>query len=60
MPSEVPKAGQTADMLDAISSLRAAVSVMADSAVETAESQVAIAQAHAASIRKYARRDPEL
>lgn len=50
MTNELRKAGATADLLDALSSLRAAVAVMADSAVGAAESHVAAAQAHLASV----------
>lgn len=42
MVREGPRAGVAADQLDAIASLRAAVSAMPDTAVESAEAAVAV------------------
>lgn len=51
MVREGPRAGVAADELDAIASLRAAVSAMADTAVESAEAAVAVSQAHLATVK---------
>lgn len=51
MTRETPRAGEAADQLDAIASLRAAVSAMADSAVDAAESELAVAQAHLSAMK---------
>ena len=48
---EPQKAGDAADYLDAIGSLRAAMAVMSDAAVEAAECAVAAAQSHLAALK---------